>query len=158
MDSIQLKIAKIQAGAYNINDICDVKHSLCNIQVSSGRAIVAMKYKMSPLEVTDVMKVDREVPKSIYVIALPVDSDIDSLGYEVILDMSYGAKGVALSSKITNLENKLVDVLGGEGNIKVVDGRPVLDSRSKIIIGEDGKVEFWECNLINLNQIGGVIY
>ena len=94
MDSIQLKIAKIQAGAYNINDICDVKHSLCNIQVSSGRAIVAMKYKLSPLEVTDVMKVDREVPKSIYVIALPVDSDIDSLGHEVILDMSYGAKGV----------------------------------------------------------------
>ena len=91
MDSIQLKIAKIQAGAYNINDICDVKHSLCNIQVSSGRAIVAMKYKMSPLEVTDVIKVDREVPKSIYVIALPVDSDIDSLGHEVILDMSYGA-------------------------------------------------------------------
>ena len=43
-------------------------------------------------------------------------------------------------------------------NIKVIDGRPVLDSRSKMIIGEDGKVEFWECNLINLNQIGGVIY
>ena len=149
MDSIQLKIARIIAGTHKLNELCDVKHSLCNIQVSSGRAIVAMKYKMSPLEVTDVMKVDREVPKAIYLIALPFDSSIDT---------SYGAKGVALSSKITNLENKLVDVLGGEGNIKVVDGRPVLNSRSKMIIGEDGKVEFWECNLINLNQIGGVIY
>lgn len=158
MDSIQLKIARIIAGTHKLNELCDVKHSLCNIQVSSGRAIVAMKYKMSPLEVTDVVKVDREIPKAIYLIALPFDSSIDALGREVILDMSYGAKGVALSSKITNLENKLVDVLGGEGNIKVVDGRPVLDSRSKIIIGEDGKVEFWECNLINLNQIGGVIY
>mgnify|MGYP007083040407 CR=1 FL=1 len=56
--------------------------------------------------------------------------------------MSYGAKGVALSSKITNLENKLVDVLGGEGNIKVVDGRPVLDSRSKILLVKMVRLSF----------------
>ena len=36
--------------------------------------------------------------------------------------------------------------------------RPGLKDRSKLIVGEDGKVEFWECNLISLNQIGGVIY
>ena len=33
MDSIQLKIAKIQAGAYNINDICDVMKDILQSNV-----------------------------------------------------------------------------------------------------------------------------
>lgn len=155
MESIQAKITKI----HTCQDVdLDVANSLCNIEVSEGRAIVAMQYKMSPLEVTDVVKVDRELPRAIYCIAVPRDFKTNILGYEVILDMSYGSKGVALSHKITNLDKKLIDVLGGEDNVKIVNGRPSLDVRSKLVIGEDGKVEFWECNLINLNQIGGVIY
>lgn len=155
MESIQIKIAKI----HTCQDVdLDVANSLCNIEVSEGRAIVAMQYKMSPLEVTDVVKVDRELPKVIYCVAVPRDYKTNVLGREVILDMSYGSKGVALSHKITNLDKKLIDVLGGEDNVKIVNGRPSLDVRSKLVIGEDGKVEFWECNLINLNQIGGVIY
>lgn len=155
MESIQTKIAKI----HTCQDVdLDVANSLCNIEVSEGRAIVAMQYKMSPLEVTDVVKVDRELPRAIYCVAVPKDYKANILGREVILDMSYGSKGVALSHKITNLDKKLIDVLGGEDNVKIVNGRPSLDVRSKLIIGEDGKVEFWECNLINLNQIGGVIY
>lgn len=155
MESIQTKIAKVKAGETACGD---VKNSLCNIKVSSGRAIIALQYKMSPLEVTDIMKVDREVPKAVYCIAVPEDTDAYMLGREVILDMSYGAKGVALSSKITNLDKKLINVLGGEDNFKVIEGRPALENRSKLVVGEDGKVEFWECNLVSLNQIGGVIY
>lgn len=155
MESIQTKIVKI----HTCQDVdLDVANSLCNIEVSEGRAIVAMQYKMSPLEVTDVVKVDRELPRAIYCVAVPRDYKANVLGREVILDMSYGSKGVALSHKITNLDKKLIDVLGGEDNVKIVNGRPSLDVRSKLVIGEDGKVEFWECNLINLNQIGGVIY
>lgn len=56
------------------------------------------------------------------------------------------------------MTKKLIDVLGGDDNFRVVENRPGLKDRSKLIVGEDGKVEFWECNLISLNQIGGVIY
>lgn len=155
MESIQFKIAKIRNGeAVELA----IDNSLCNIAVSDGRAIIAMQYKMSPLEVTDIMKVDREAPKAVYCIAIPNDANKYMLGREVILDMSYGAKGVALSSKIINLDKKLIDVLGGEDNFKVIEGRPSLNNRSKLLVGEDGKVEFWECNLVSLNQIGGVIY
>lgn len=157
MDSIQTKIAALKKDRSNLESMYVSPGSLCNISVSSGRAIIALQYKMSPLEVTDIMKVDREAPKGIYCIAIPPGFDTDILGREIILDMSYGAKGVALSHKIINLDKKLIDVLGGEANFKIIDGHPALNNRSKLIIGEDNKVEFWECNLINLNQIGGII-
>ena len=147
MDSIQTKIEAIKADKNNLKTACVAPGSLCNIKVSEGRVIIANQYKMSPLEVTDVMKVDREVPKATYCIAIPDNIPPYMLGREVVLDMSY-----------KNLDKKLIDVLGGNDNFRVVENRPGLKDRSKLIVGEDGKVEFWECNLISLNQIGGVIY
>ena len=137
MDSIQTKIEAIKVDKNNLKTACVAPNSLCNIKVGEGRVIIANQYKMSPFEVTDIMKVDREVPKATYCIAIPDNVLPDMLGREVVLDMSYGGKGVPLSH--------------GEN-------RPGLKDRSKLIVGEDGKVEFWECNLISLNQIGGVIY
>ena len=116
MDSIQTKIEAIKADKNNLKTACVAPGSLCNIKVSEGRVIIANQYKMSPLEVTDVMKVDREVPKATYCIAIPDNVLPDMLGREVVLDMSYGGKGVPLSHKIKNLDKKLIDVLGGGDN------------------------------------------
>ena len=93
MDSIQTKIEAIRVDKNNLKTACVAPHSLCNIKVSEGRVIIANQYKMSPLEVTDVMKVDREVPKATYCIAIPDNVPQDMLGREVVLDMSYGGKG-----------------------------------------------------------------
>ena len=114
MDSIQTKIEAIKADKNNLKTACVAPRSLCNIKVSEGRVIIANQYKMSPLEVTDIMKVDREVPKVTYCIAIPDNVLPDMLGREVVLDMSYGGKGVPLSHKIKNLDKKLIDVLGGD--------------------------------------------
>ena len=149
MDSIQTKIEAIRADKNNLKTACVAPGSLCYIKVGEGRVII---------EVTDVMKVDREVPKATYCIAIPDNVLPDMLGREVVLDMSYGGKGVPLSHKIKNLDKKLIDVLGGDNNFKLIENRPGLKDRSKLVVGEDGIVEFWECNLISLNQIGGVIY
>ena len=100
MDSIQTKIEAIKADKNNLKTACVAPNSLCNIKVGEGRVIIANQYKMSPLEVTDVMKVDREVPKATYCIAIPDNVLPDMLGREVVLDMSYGGKGVPLSHKI----------------------------------------------------------
>ena len=110
MDSIQTKIEAIRVDKNNLKTACVAPRSLCNIKVSEGRVIIANQYKMSPLEVTDVMKVDREVPKATYCIAIPDNVLPDMLGREVVLDMSYGGKGVPLSHKIKNLDKKLIDV------------------------------------------------
>lgn len=108
MDSIQTKIEAIKADKNNLKTACVAPGSLCNIKVGEGRVIIANQYKMSPLEVTDVMKVDREVPKATYCIAIPDNALPDMLGREVVLDMSYGGKGVPLSHKIKNLDKSLL--------------------------------------------------
>lgn len=108
MDSIQTKIEAIKADKNNLKTACVAPGSLCNIKVGEGRVIIANQYKMSPLEVTDVMKVDREVPKATYCIAIPDNVLPDMLGREVVLDMSYGGKGVPLSHKIKNLDKSLL--------------------------------------------------
>lgn len=108
MDSIQTKIEAIRADKNNLKTACVAPGSLCNIKVGEGRVIIANQYKMSPLEVTDVMKVDREVPKATYCIAIPDNVLSDMLGREVVLDMSYGGKGVPLSHKIKILTKSLL--------------------------------------------------
>lgn len=108
MDSIQTKIEAIKADKNNLKTACVAPGSLCNIKVGEGRVIIANQYKMSPLEVTDVMKVDREVPKATYCIAIPDNVPPYMLGREVVLDMSYGGKGVPLSHKIKNLDKSLL--------------------------------------------------
>ena len=127
MDSFQTKIEAIKADKNNLKTACVAPGSLCNIKVSEGRVIIANQYKMSPLEVTDVMKVDREVPKATYCIAIPDNIPPYMLGREVVLDMSYGGKGVPLSHKIKNLDKKLIDVLGGDDNFRVVGQMVVMD-------------------------------
>ena len=84
MDSIQTKIEAIRADKNNLKTACVAPGSLCNIKVGEGRVIIANQYKMSPLEVTDVMKVDREVPKATYCIAIPDNVLPDMLGREVV--------------------------------------------------------------------------
>ena len=113
MDSIQTKIEAIKADKNNLKTACVAPGSLYNIKVGEGRVIIANQYKMSPLEVTDVMKVDREVPKATYCIAIPDNVPPYMLGREVVLDMSYGGKGVPLSHKIKNLDKSLLMFLVG---------------------------------------------
>lgn len=151
MKTIQEKIIEIKDGTV-ISAL-----SLCNIDVMQGRVIIANQHKMSPLLITNQKEVDRDVPVATYCIAVPTIDFVNMLGREVILDMSYGSKGVSINSKITNNAFKLVDVLGGLDNIDWKEGHPVITDKNKVTLCEDGRVEFWDINLVSLNQIGGIV-
>lgn len=151
MKTIQERIIEIKDGTVTS------ALSLCNIDVMQGRVIIANQHKMSPLLITNQKEVDRDIPVATYCIAVPTTDYFNILGREVILDMSYGSKGVSINAKIKNNAFKLVDVLGGLDNLDWKDGQPVITDKNKVTLGEDGKIEFWDINLVSLNQIGGVV-
>ena len=86
MDSIQTKIEAIKADMNNLKTACVAPGSFCNIKFGEDQ-VIANQHKMSPPEVTDVMKVDREVPKATY-----TDAGI-CRGYEIMpINIDYPIK------------------------------------------------------------------
>lgn len=159
MDSIQSKIAQLKADRLSAEKtVCNVPGSLCNIECAEGRVLIALKYSVSPLEVTNVMKLDDKAPVAVYCIAVGDLAITKWLGREVVLDLSYGGKGLEITSKVTNNDKKLIDIIGGADNLKFVDKQPVLNDRTLITKASDGNVEFWVINIISRNQIGGILY
>lgn len=157
MESIQSKIKKLEEGV-SIESLMDVKNSLTNIQTCEGRIIIANRHVMSSLLVTSKKEVDMDVPIASYIIAVPDSKYLPYLGKEIIIDMSYGGKGVSINTKIKNNDFKFIDVLGGMDNLKFSAGEPVLTDRTKMKLVDGNKIEFWDINLISLNQLGGIVY
>lgn len=157
MKTIREKVEAIKGGE-RVENVCDHFNSLCNIVVNEGKVLVAAKHIVSPLLVMSPKEMDNDVPVAIYCIAVG-NPDLDyMLGQEIVLDLSYGGKGVSMNTKVSNNDCKLIDLLGGFDNLDFSATMPVLKDKGKLQINAGEKIEFWDCNLINLNQIGGIVY
>lgn len=150
---------KLEARKNNVSldKLCVAANSFCNIAVADGRFLVAAKHVMSPLEVTSLTKVDSDIPKAVYCIAVGEDKNQALLGKEIIIDATYGSRGMDLTAKVKNNALRLVDVLGGSDNLKFVEKQPVCEDKTKMILNADGKCEFWTIHLFTFNQYAGCI-
>ncbi|MBD5584410.1 MAG: hypothetical protein HDQ88_04960 [Clostridia bacterium] len=158
MRTIQEKIESLKGGEA-IQNLIEAHCSLCNIATNDGRVLIASRYEVSPLIVTSGKELDRAVPKAVYCIAVPADRYYNMLGQEVVLDLSYGGKGISMNTKIKNNDLRLIDALGGEENVTIGDGGDAnINDRLKLILNDNDKVEFWDVTLVSMNQIGGVVY
>ena len=158
MRTIQEKIESLKGGEA-IENVIEAHCSLCNIATNDGRVLIASKYEVSPLIVTSGKELDRAVPKSVYCIAVPADRHYNMLGQEIVLDLTYGGKGISMNTKIKNNDSRLIDVLGGEENVTIGESGDVnINDRLKINLNDNGKVEFWDVTLVSMNQIGGIVY
>lgn len=151
MMTIQEAIKRIEAG----EPIDSFGDSLCNLDVNDGRIVVAFKHFISPLIISSAKALDADVPVATYCIAVPKPSMRGMLGKKVVLDMSYGGRGVSVNAVVTNNECKLIDMIGGVDNLDTE--RTTLKDKQKVKTNADGKVEFWDINIISLNQLAAVI-
>lgn len=152
MMTIQEAIKRIEAG----EPIDSFGDSLCNLEVNDGRIVVAFKHFISPLIISSAKALDADVPVATYCIAVPKPAMRGMLGKKVVLDMSYGGRGVSVNAVITNNECKLIDMIGGVDNLDTE--RTTLKDKQKVKTNADGKVEFWDINIISLNQLAAVIH
>lgn len=154
--SLQERIEAYKQGT-PADDLYLAPHSLCNVSVAQGRFLVAAQHIMSPLEVTAMTKVDSDIPMQVYCIAVGDDANTKYIGKEVIIDHTYGSRGLDLTSKVKNNALRLIDVLGGKDNLKFLDKQPVCEDKTKMVLNVDGKCEFWTIHLFTFNQFAGVI-